>query len=367
MTEKEKISRQKMLTSYIKSLVNSNMIYEKRGIYISMVFFFLEKAESVGKRGYKKFCKENADYLIRHIYAKEAILDFMSCLGMGYRESKRKKKLQAQTVEKREIRQQKLINDFVAWLEKENDFSISTLRVYADTARGYFSYFDDFSQDNARQYIDVLESNGFKPRTICLRITGLEHLADFLKKPIKIKRPKIQRDLSTENIPTEKEYEKLLAYCYEKKPKWAFIIRLMATTGCRVSELMQFTYEQIREGTCVLKGKGSKYRRFFFTKELQSEAEDKSGLVCTNRQGNPIGTRGISMMLKSIGEKVGINKEKMHPHAFRHFFAKKYLQKTKDVVGLADILGHSSVDTTRIYLQKSYVEQKKEINRTIDW
>lgn len=60
-------------------------------------------------------------------------------------------------------------------------------------------------------------------------------------------------------------------------------------------------------------------------------------------------------------------REKLHPHAFRHFFSKMYLKKTKDVIGLADILGHGSVDTTRLYLKKSQDEQKRLYNRTVTW
>ena len=80
-----------------------------------------------------------------------------------------------------------------------------------------------------------------------------------------------------------------------------------------------------------------------------------------------VSDRGLNERLKRIGDKLGIAKEKMHPHAFRHFFAKMYLKKTKDVVGLAELLGHGSVDTTRIYLQKSYDEQKREIDRAVTW
>jgi site-specific recombinase XerD len=72
-------------------------------------------------------------------------------------------------------------------------------------------------------------------------------------------------------------------------------------------------------------------------------------------------------VLQTIGEKCGVAIEKMHPHAFRHFFAKMYLKKTKDVVALSEILGHGSVDITRIYLQKSYDEQKREIDRVVNW
>ena len=141
----------------------------------------------------------------------------------------------------------------------------------------------------------------------------------------------------------------------------------MGTTGCRVSELKQFTFEMIQEGSTTLKGKGSKYRQFFFTKEVQQLASGKSGLVMMNRYGQPLSERGLAGQLKIYCEKCGIDKAKGHPHAFRHFFAKMYLKKTKDVIQLADLLGHGSVETTRIYLQKSLAEQKRDINRIVSW
>lgn len=77
--------------------------------------------------------------------------------------------------------------------------------------------------------------------------------------------------------------------------------------------------------------------------------------------------RGFDQLLKLNARKAGFPKEKAHCHAFRHFFAKQYLAKTKDVVQLADLLGHESVDTTRLYLQKSKMEQTKDINRNVTW
>lgn len=77
--------------------------------------------------------------------------------------------------------------------------------------------------------------------------------------------------------------------------------------------------------------------------------------------------RSLCQSMKDWGDKCGIDRSKMHPHAFRHFFAKMYLKKNNDVVQLADLLGHGSIDTTRIYLQKSYDEQKKEFNRSVVW
>ena len=121
-----------------------------------------------------------------------------------------------------------------------------------------------------------------------------------------------------------------------------------------------------------MKGKGNKYRRFFFQKQLSKEIKEyalshtKTGLFAIGRYG-PMTQRGLCQSMKNWGDHCGIDRKKMHPHAFRHFFAKMFLKKNKDVIQLADLLGHGSVDTTRIYLQKSYDEQKRDFNRNVTW
>ncbi len=102
-------------------------------------------------------------------------------------------------------------------------------------------------------------------------------------------------------------------------------------------------------------------------KGIQQLAAGKSGVIAVSRYGTPMSDRAIGIALKDFGEKVKIDRAKMHPHAFRHFFAKMYLKKTKDVIQLADILGHENVNTTRIYLNKSQDEQRREINRVVSW
>lgn len=358
-----------MLTEYIQSLTTSSVNYDNRGKYIDAVYRFLDSAEEVSRRGWKRWKKDHAEDFIYMPWMTDAVCNFLAFRGVGYKKAKEQKGMAryVDKIEKRDVRQTETINNFLLWLQNEREYSPNTLRIYSYSVRDFYSYFDEFTQDNCRRYCQHLEQQGNNPKTIRLRITSLEKLGEYLKKPVKIKRPKIQKTLSTENIPTEKEYNQLLAYCDQHNAKFAYIVRLLGTTGCRVSELIQFTYDQIQEGTVILKGKGSKYRRFFFTKQMQQEAKGKSGYVCLNRYGSQMTTRGIAQELKNLGEKAGIAREKMHPHAFRHFFAKMYLQKTKDVVSLADILGHGSVDTTRIYLQKSQDEQKREINRVVNW
>lgn len=125
-------------------------------------------------------------------------------------------------------------------------------------------------------------------------------------------------------------------------------------------------------GRSLSKGKGINTGGSFFSKQLREEVKayvkdtGKNGYIAIGKYGR-ISTRGFDQKLKAWGKKCGIDKKKMHAHAFRHFFAKMFLEKNKDVIQLADLMGHENIDTTRIYLQKSYEEQKKEFNRSVTW
>lgn len=357
-----------MLAKYIQQGLSTKS-YEARGRYASAAVRFLEKAQSIGIRGYRTYCKDDALFLVDNTWARDAICDFMHFFGIGRKMTNGagKEKVESELLKKREVKQEETIKNFIAWLQNEREYSPHTLQSYLFTVKEYFSYFDLVSSDLVRRYLATLEKLGRSPRTICLRISALEKLAEFLDKPIKVKRPRVKRSLNTDNVPTEAEFSRLCTYAKEYNFTYYILLRLMGTTGCRVSELQQFTYEMLREGSVMLKCKGGKYRQFFFVKELMDIAKDKTGPIMVNRYGCVMNERGLSYQLKNICEKCGIDKSKGHPHAFRHFFAKMYLKKTKDVIQLADLLGHGSVDTTRIYLQKSFEEQKREVNRIVCW
>lgn len=254
-----------------------------------------------------------------------------------------------------------------------NDYSPHTVDIYHTSLKQYFEYANLINMENCKRFIRTLEEKSLSPQTIRLRITALEKFSKWLKKPIELKRPKMKRKLDVNNVPTEEEYNRLLDFLKTKSNKdYYFFIKVLGTTGARLSEFQQFTWEDIAIGEVVLKGKGNKYRRFFFQKQLQQEVKDyiketgKSGTLAVGRYG-PLTQRGFSQHLKAWGKHCGIDSRKMHAHAFRHFFAKMFLKKNKDVIQLADLLGHGSVDTTRIYLQKSYDEQKKDFNRNVTW
>lgn len=367
-------NKYKIFQDYISHLYSSGKSYNYIGRYIKIVKLFLESDFPINRIGYKKYLKSNAILIIDEPLTKEALCDFLNFLGIEHGKSRKGKDIKP--LEKLctvSDKNKKMINDFIYYLTQEEDYSPHTLQIYAHSVKKYFEYANEISVDNYKRFVKMLEDERFSPQTIRLRITALEKLSKFIKKPIELKRPKFGRKLNTENMPTENDYNKLLTYLQTKKNQdHYFFIKILATTGARVSEFFQFTWENILEGEVTLKGKGNKYRRFFFNKQLQNEVKSylkqtgKSGYVAIGKYGR-LTQRGLCQSMKDWGDKCGIERTKMHPHAFRHFFAKMYLKKNKDIIQLADLLGHGSVDTTRIYLQKSYDEQKKEFNRSVTW
>lgn len=92
-----------------------------------------------------------------------------------------------------------------------------------------------------------------------------------------------------------------------------------------------------------------------------------SGYIFLNRFGQRITTRGIASQLKHFAEKYGMNKEVVYPHSFRHRFAKNFLDRFNDLALLADLMGHESIETTRIYLRRTASEQQKIVDKVVNW
>lgn len=365
-------SRQKILAEYVSHLCSTGKSYDTIGKYIKYSTSFLENSDSLNRRGYLSYKRKNADVAYRYPIMCDAICDLLSFLGVGYRQKKKEVK-PLDKLSSISAKNKASLNDFVVWLTDNNDYSCHTVDIYYTSLKMYFEYSNDISMDNCKRFIRLMEDKGYAPQTIRLRITALEKYSKWMKKSIELKRPKMKRKLDVGNVPTEEEYNRLLEYLKTKSNRdYYFFIKVLGTTGARLSEFQQFTWEDIIVGEVTLKGKGNKYRRFFFQKQLQKEVKayakenGKTGLFAVGRFG-PMTQRGLSESMKDWGKNCGIDSKKMHPHAFRHFFAKMFLKKTKDVIQLADLLGHGSVDTTRIYLQRSYDEQQRDFNKNVTW
>ena len=132
--------------------------------------------------------------------------------------------------------------------------------------------------------------------------------------------------------------------------------------------------EHVQLGHLDLYSKGGKTRRIYIPKKLQEEAKEwlannnkSSGYLFTNNKGKRITTRGISIQLKKLAVKYGINPNVVYPHSFRHRFAKNFIEKYNDISLLADLMGHDSIETTRIYLRRTSTEQREIVDKVITW
>ena len=189
---------------------------------------------------------------------------------------------------------------------------------------------------------------------------------------LKVKALKIQRRIFVDKSKelSKAEYEQLLFAAKDKKnERLYYLMQTIASTGLRVSEIKYVTCESVRQGQAVINCKG-KIRQIFLPKKLCQMLKKyiksrniKSGSVFVSRNGKPLDRSYIWKMLKNLCEAAGVSKDKVFPHNFRHLFARTYYSLQKDIVRLADILGHSSIETTRIYTIETGDICRKQIQK----
>lgn len=204
----------------------------------------------------------------------------------------------------------------------------------------------------------------------------LAALNQFLKfkgyASLTVKRIKTQRSLfrQEEKELTKGEYRKLVeAARGEGKEQLALCMETIAATGVRISELQYFTVERVQKGRIEIMNKG-KYRRIFLPDPLRRKLLDyikenriREGYIFITRNGKPKDRSNIWSEMKALQKKTGIQESKIFPHNFRHLFARVYYDATKDLVGLADLLGHSSLNVTRVYTSTSGQTYQRQLNR----
>ena len=189
---------------------------------------------------------------------------------------------------------------------------------------------------------------------------------------LKVKMLKIQRRIFADKSKelSKAEYERLLFAAKNKKnERLYYLMQTVASTGLRVSEIKYVTCEAVRQGQAVINCKG-KIRQIFLPKKLCQilkryikSRNIKSGSVFITRSGKPLDRFAIWKMLKNLCETAEVSKDKVFPHNFRHLFARAFYSLQKDIVRLADILGHSSVETTRLYTMESGTEHIKQLQK----
>ena len=266
------------------------------------------------------------------------------------------------------------MKEFKNFLLHQN-LSKNTIESYTTAVDIYLKDFEEITKQNLLAFKAVLVDK-YKGKTVNLRIQGINKYLEFLgKDKLKLKYIKIQQKTYLENVISDADYEffktKLIK---DGNYEWYFVIRFLAATGARVSELIQFKYEHLSRGFIDLYTKSGKIRRIFIPKKLRTRALEyyssvnrKDGYLFLNKEGKQITTRGIAHQLKALAEKYKMNLNVVYPHSFRHRFAKNFLEKRKDIALLADLMGHESIETTRIYLRKTSEEQQEIVDKLVDW
>ena len=267
-----------------------------------------------------------------------------------------------------------MIEEFERHLRGTN-LSENTKASYLFAVRQYNDQYGEVTQKNLRAYKVWLIEN-YKPKTVNLRLRAINcYLESVGKEKWKLPFVRVQQKAFLENVISEADYE-YFKNCLKRDNElfWYFVIRFLAATGARVSELIQIKVEHIKLGHLDLYSKGGKLRRIYIPKALQDEAlswlaekQQESGFIFLNKYGERITTRGISGQLKKLAARYEIDPVVVYPHSFRHRFAKSFLERCNDIAFLADLMGHESIETTRIYLRKTATEQREIVDKIIDW
>lgn len=251
--------------------------------------------------------------------------------------------------------------------------SENTMEKYVRGVRAFCSYVKGrtVTKEITIEYKQALLERGYAVRSINSMIASLNSFFLFIgKTDLIIKTIKEQRQLfCSEDKELSKEEYTRLVNAAKSKGNWrlSLIIQTICGTGIRVSELKYITVEAVERGEAVVLCKG-KRRSVFIVKALQTkllryikEQKIKTGSVFVTKTGKPINRTNIWRDMKNLCKEANVNPQKVFPHNLRHLFARVFYGIEKDIAKLADILGHSSINTTRIYIISTGSEHRQRM------
>lgn len=249
--------------------------------------------------------------------------------------------------------------------------SDNTIKTYVNGMKKFFEKFDAVNCDTVREYNDGLIRCS-KPKSANNRLAGLTHWFEYSGQSFPIRRVREEAKYFRDDIINDEQYERLTSWARSNNRNAYIICRVLARTGMRVSELISIKKADFLNGEAHIVSKANHARPVYFTRELIEDIKPfldaKSEYVAANsRTHAPLSTRGVSGALKSAAKRAAIDPAVVYPHSFRHYFAKKFLERNNDLSLLADILGHNNVQTTSIYTRKSKAEQIGILNDTVNW
>lgn len=264
-----------------------------------------------------------------------------------------------------------IIEDFRKNLELQEK-STSTIEKYIRDVKAFSVYAENaaITKEKVIAYKKYL-GNNYAVRSVNSMLASINSLFSFLGwHDLRVKSLKLQQQVfcPEEKELTKAEYARLCKTAERKhNERLNLILQTICGTGIRVSELQYITVEAAKQGESVVNCK-AKTRSVFIVKELKqkllryaAEQNIKSGMIFVTRAGKPISRTNIWREMKALCAEADVNPGKVYPHNLRHLFARVFYGIEKDIAKLADILGHSSINTTRIYIISTGTEHRKKM------
>lgn len=250
--------------------------------------------------------------------------------------------------------------------------SAATVEKYIRDVKAFSEYAENgtITKETVIAYKKHLQEN-YAVRSVNSMLASINSLFAFLGwHDLRVKSLKLQQQVfcPEEKELTKAEYARLCKTAERKhNERLNLILQTICGTGIRVSELQYITIEAVKNGEAVVSCK-AKTRPVFIVKELKqkllryaAEQGIKSGMIFVTRTGKPISRTNIWREMKALCEEASINPQKVFPHNLRHLFARVFYGIEKDIAKLADILGHSSINTTRIYIISTGTEHRQRM------
>ena len=268
-------------------------------------------------------------------------------------------------------------NQVAAFARKlhENECAAGTIAKYRHDVQQFCQWAETrpVSRELANEWKEHLVSAHYAPTTINSMLAALNGFFRFLGwEDCRVKFLKIQRKLfrDTARELTRTEYEQLIRTAEAQgKHRLALLMETICATGVRVSEVKYLTVEAARTGCAEISLKG-KIRTILLPNKLcrkllkyAKKQKIASGEIFLTKSGKGLSRRQIWVEMKRLCAAAGVEPSKVFPHNLRHLFATAFYRACKDIAKLADVLGHSSIETTRIYLVTSGTEHRKQLDR----
>ena len=251
----------------------------------------------------------------------------------------------------------------------------STIEAYLRSLTRFAEWADGraVTKELAMEWKTALSESGYRPISVNAMLAAVNKFFTCMgREDCKVKYLKLQRQMfrKSEKDLSKEEYHRLVQAAHEKGDlRMELILETICATGIRVGELKYITVEAVRAGVAEIALKG-KIRTILLPhrlcRKLQKYAKQQkiaSGKIFLTQDGLPVSRQSIWTRMKALCEAAGVERSKVFPHNLRSLFARSFYGSCHDVVRLADVLGHSSIETTRIYLMSTGKEYLRQLDK----